>query len=157
MLYLARVFFWWMMSVVKFLITPFLMIFNPGQEHWSWIEVVLITSSGAAGGAYLFFHGGEYLIKIWQRLYDKWVQRFFRKKNKRIFSSTRRNIIRIKWKFGLHGLMLFSGLLSVPVASMLAAKFYRHQPNALPMIIIGFGIWSIVLTSIAYVVRWAYS
>jgi hypothetical protein len=149
MMYLARVVFWWMWSVVKFIITPFLMIFSPSEEHWSWIEVVLITSSGAAGGAYLFFHGGEYLVERWKR--------WFGKKPKRVFNATRRNIIRIKWKFGLKGLMLFSCILSVPLSAMLVAKFYRHQPNALPMLIIGFSIWSVVLTSIAYFIRLAYS
>jgi hypothetical protein len=53
--------------------------------------------------------------------------------------------------------MLISGLISVPLTSMLAAKFYRHQPNALPMIIIGFSLWSLVLTTIAYLMRLAYS
>jgi hypothetical protein len=149
MMYLARVIFWWMWSVVKFIITPFVMILKTSGEHWTWLEVVLITSSGAAGGAYIFFHGGEYLVQLWKR--------FFGKKPKRIFNATRRNIIRVKWKFGLKGLMLISGLISVPLTSMLAAKFYRHQPNALPMIIIGFSLWSLVLTTIAYLMRLAYS
>lgn len=143
--YLLKVAFWWFLSIVKFLITPFGMIFNPGsQEHWSWIETILVTSSGAALGVFIFFHAGEYI-------FDWWTQHFSRPR--KVFTRGRRRIIRLKWKWGLRGLMLVSGLISVPVASLLAAKFYRHDPNSLPLMIIGFFCWSVLLTSIAYGIK----
>ncbi|MFN9802110.1 MAG: hypothetical protein ACK54P_18980, partial [Bacteroidota bacterium] len=77
-----------------------------------------------------------------------WARQFGR--SKRVMTRGRRMIIRIKWKWGIKGLMLLSGLISVPVASLLAAKFYRHNPNALPMMIIAFFLWAILLTSVAY-------
>ena len=143
--YLARVAFWWFLSIVKFLIAPFAMIFNPGAEHWTWLETILITSSGAALGVFIFFHAGEYFIALWHFVFGK--------KKKKIFSPWKRRIIRLKWRWGIKGLMLISVLISVPVASVIAAKFYRHNNKALPMMIIGFFLWSLILTSIAYGIR----
>ncbi|MEY3398237.1 MAG: hypothetical protein RL220_831 [Bacteroidota bacterium] len=143
--YFMRVMFWWLAAIGKFLVTPFVMIFNQewslGSEHWSWLETVLVTSSGAALGTFIFFHFGEYIFN--------WFAHHLGK-NKRIFTPLRRRIIRMKWKYGIKGLMLISGLISVPVASLVAAKFYRHDQNALPLMIAGFFFWSLVLTSLAY-------
>jgi hypothetical protein len=143
--YFARVVIWWLIAIGKFLVTPFLMIFNNewyhSGEHWSWLETVLIASSGAALGTFIFFHFGHNIFG--------WFAHHMGK-NKRIFTPGRRRIIRLKWKYGVKGLMLISGLISVPVASLLAAKFYRHDNNTLPLMITGFFIWAIVLTSIAF-------
>jgi hypothetical protein len=142
-MYLLKVLGWWGLSFVKFLFVPFFMI-HSNKEHWSWLETILITSSGAAGGVFLFFHLGEYIFNWWAK--------HFGKKGK-VMTKGRRFIVRIKWKWGLKGLMLISGLISVPIASLLAAKFYRHNPNALPMMIIAFFVWSVLLTSLAYSTR----
>jgi len=142
--YFFRVGFWWLLSIVKFLFAPFGMIFNPGQEHWSWLETVMITSSGAALGVYIFFHAGEFIFEWWGRHFNRPTK---------TFTKVRRRIIKMKWKWGIHGLMLISGLISVPVASLLAARFYRHDPNSLPLMIIGFFFWSVLLTSIAYAIK----
>lgn len=144
-LIILKIIGWWALSIVKFLIVPFLMIYS-NQEHWSWLETILITSSGAAGGAFIFFHAGEYIFNFL-------TKHFGSKKKKKVFTRSRRMIIRMKWKYGIKGLMLISGLISVPVASIIAAKFYRHNPNSLPLMIIGFFIWSFMLTSIAYVAK----
>jgi len=142
-LYLLKILGWWGLSCVKFLFVPFFMI-HSNQEHWSWIETILISSSGAAGGVFLFFHLGEYLFGWWAKNFSR---------NKKLMTRGRRMIIRVKWKWGMKGLMLISGLISVPVASLLAARFYRHQANTLPLLIIAFFAWSLVLTSIAYTTK----
>lgn len=136
-----------MLSIVKFLFVPFTMMFDR-VEQYTWIEVVLTSTSGAALGCYIFFHGGEWIIEQSGKLFGK--------KQKRHFSSWKRRIIRIKWKFGLKGLMLISGLISVPFASILAAKFYRHVPGALPMMIIGFALWSLGLSTLAFALKALY-
>jgi hypothetical protein len=139
--YLARVFMWWLLSIVKFLVAPFSMIFNPGPEKWSLVETIAITSSGAALGVFIFFHFGEIIFD--------WLAHHFQTK-KRIFNRRNRFFIRIKHKWGFKGLLFVSGLISVPIASMVGAKLYRHNPNALPMLIIAFFCWSVLLSSIAY-------
>lgn len=144
--YVFKIVWWWLASIVKFLFTPFVMMSNPGSEHWSWLEIILITSSGAALGCYLFFHFGEFIMK-------KWTDIFPSKKPKKVFTSTRRRIIHLKMRFGIRGLMMISGLISVPVTAILTARYYKHDNSALSKIIIGFFVWSVVLTSLAYSFR----
>jgi len=139
-IYLLKVLGWWGLSCVKFLFVPFFMI-HSDAEDWTWIETVLISSSGAAGGVFLFFHLGEYLFKWWYRHIGR---------KRRVMTRGRRMIIRMKRRWGLGGLMFMSALISVPVASLLAARFYRHQSRTLPLMIIAFFLWSLVLTTIAY-------
>lgn len=142
--YIFKVFWWWLVSIVKFLVAPFLMMSNPGTEYWTFVEIVIITSSGAALGAFIFFHFGEFIMKKWKSK---------NKKKSKVFTPFRRTIIRLKTRFGIKGLMLVSGLLSVPIASLLCARYYKHDPSALAKLIFGFFIWSICLTSLAYIFR----
>ncbi len=136
-----KIFFWWMACIGKFLFVPFAMILDDGGEHWSWLGTIAITSSGAALGVYIFFHFGEYIFN--------WLAHVFWKPKKN-FKPWKRRIIKLKWRYGIKGLMLISGLISVPIASLVAAKFYRHNPNALSMMIVGFFFWSVLLSSVAY-------
>lgn len=140
--YMARVVGWWLLSIVKFLFVPFGMMLKPDVgEEWTWIETVFISATGAAGGAWIFFHFGEIIFD--------WLAHHFNTK-RRIFTRKNRWFIRIKHKWGMNGLLLISGLISVPVASMIGAKLYRHNSSALPKLIIAFFCWSVFLSSIAY-------
>lgn len=140
--YAFKVFGWWMLSVVKFLFVPFGMILKPDiGETWSWLEAILVSSTGAALGVFIFFHFGEYIFS--------WLAHHFNSKRK-IFNRRNRWFIRVKKRWGLNGLLLISGLISVPIASVVGAKLYRHNSTALPKLIIAFFCWSIVLSSAAY-------
>ncbi|MCC6601362.1 MAG: hypothetical protein IT223_11925 [Crocinitomicaceae bacterium] len=137
--YLLKIAGWWLLSIIKFLVVPFMMMHSQ-KEDWTWVEIILITSSGAAGGVFIFFHAGEYIFN--------WITRHFGRR-KKLMTKGRRFIIRVKSRWGIRGLMMISGLISVPVAALLAARFYHHQRNTLPLMIIAFFLWSVVLTSIA--------
>lgn len=140
--YFLKVVGWWMLAIVKFLFVPFGMLLKPDVgESWSLFEVIMISSSGAALGVFIFFHFGE-LIFDWLAHHLKASRKKFNRRN--------RWFIRVKQRWGLNGLMLIAGLISVPVASVLGAKLYRHNPSALPKLIIAFFIWSIALSTVAY-------
>lgn len=139
-IYFLKVAGWWGLSCVKFLFVPFFMIHSE-QEHWSWLETVLISSSGAAGGVFIFFHLGEYIFIWWYKHIGK---------KKKVMTKGRRWTIRMKHRWGIGGLMVISPFISVPVASLLAARFYRHNQATLPLMITAFFVWSVVLTSVAY-------
>ncbi|MEZ4800355.1 MAG: hypothetical protein R2809_11405 [Flavobacteriales bacterium] len=123
------------------------MMSNPGDKYWTFVEIILITSSGAALGAFLFFHFGEFLMQKSKSVQGQSAQK------KRVFTPMRRTIIRLKTRLGIKGLMLISGLISVPVASLLCARYFKHDKSALPKLILGFFLWSIFLTSLAYIFR----
>jgi hypothetical protein len=140
--YLLKVFGWWMLTIVKFLFVPFTMILKPDVgEQWSWMETILVTSTGAALGVFIFFHFGEIIFS--------WLAHHFNAK-KQIFNRRNRWFIRVKKRWGLNGLLLIAGLISVPIASVVGAKLYRHNSTALPKLIIAFFCWSVVLSSAAY-------
>jgi hypothetical protein len=140
--YFLRVIGWWSLAIVKFLFVPFGMLLKPDVgEEWSVLEAILVSSTGAALGVFIFFHFGEIIFS--------WLAHHLNTK-KRIFTKRNRWFIRIKHRWGLNGLLVISGLISVPIASVIGAKLYRHNSTALPKLIIAFFCWSIFLSSLAF-------
>lgn len=140
--YFLKVVGWWLLTIVKFLFVPFGMLLKPNVgEEWTLFEVITITSTGAALGVFIFYHFGEIIFN--------WLAHHFNTKRKK-FNRRNRWFIRVKQRWGFKGLMLIAGLISVPIASVLAAKLYRHMPNALPKLIIAFFCWSVVISTLAF-------
>lgn len=138
-------FLYGLLAVVKFIITPFT-IYATGKESIQFGEVVLTTGTGAAFGVLLFYYGGTYLFK--------WLGHFKSKKKKPVFTRGRRRIVFIKNKFGLIGFIVISVVISVPITSLLAAKFFKHNRFTPLWLICGFMIWSFILSSAAYYIKW---
>jgi hypothetical protein len=140
--YFIKIVGWWMLSIIKFLFVPFGMLLKPDVgEQWTWLEVIMVSSTGAALGVFIFFHFGEIIFS--------WLAHHFNAK-RRIFTRRNRWMIRVKKRWGLNGLLLISGLISVPIASVIGAKLYRHNSTALPKLIIAFFCWSVFLSTFAY-------
>jgi hypothetical protein len=139
--YAGKLLGWFVVCILKFLIAPFLLTI----DSYSFVEVILISTSGAAIGVFIFYHAGEIIFKWWSNLVGS---------RKKVFTPFKRKIILLKWKYGLKGLMVISGLISVPLASMLAARLYRHEKNPILMMILGFFLWSLMLTSIAFFMKY---
>src|SRR5690606_32676777 len=86
--YLLKIFGWWLLSIVKFLVVPFAMILKPDiGEHWNWLETVIITGSGASMGVYIFYHFGDYIFK--------WISARFSSNNKTTYPKQYKKFIRI--------------------------------------------------------------
>lgn len=143
--YLLHAIGWALLSIVKFLIVPFAMILKPDiGESWNWIETIIITASGASVGVYVFYHFGNYIFS--------WFDKKFSSQRKKI-TKKNRFFVRLKQKRGLKGLMLISGLISVPLAAVLAARLFRHDNTVLAKIVLAFWIWAIALSSIAWMMK----
>lgn len=134
--YMLKVLFWWAMTIVKFLFAAPAMVAT-NEYDWSFLEVWGITASGAALGVFIFYHFGESIFDYLDRK---------RRKKPKVFNRKNRWIVRLKMKYGLKGLLLVSGLISVPIASLLAARYFRSE-TTLPMVIMGFTLWSLLLTA----------
>jgi membrane protein DedA with SNARE-associated domain len=132
------------LAVVKFIITPFT-IYATGKETIQFGEVVVTTATGAAVGVLLFYYGGTYFFS--------WTSHLKSKKKKPVFTKGRRRIVKIKNKFGIVGFMAISAMLSVPITSLLAAKFFKHNRFTPLWLICGFIIWSLILSSMAYYIK----
>ena len=124
---------WIGMTVIKFAITPSLMIGN-GYQFW---ETWILTSASACVSVTLFYFFGSAIFK--------WVGQK-RKKEKSGFSARGRRTVTFLRKFGLIGLTLTSVFLSVPIAGVLSAKFFRDPRVVLPVLYFAFTGWSLLLT-----------
>ena len=132
--------FWSIAAVVKFLVTPSLMV----ARGWGFLTTVLVSSLGAGIGVLLFFYFGKWML-------NKWAKFRGEKEPKRpFFTSKRRRVVQFRRKFGMWGLLVVSGVISVPISAVLAAKYY-HRDERMPWILIlAFVIWAFVLTALSY-------
>ncbi|NNE55508.1 MAG: hypothetical protein HKN32_05775 [Flavobacteriales bacterium] len=133
-----------MASIFKFVLTPSAMIIAPND--WSFLEIVVIVGSGASLGVAIFYFFGD---KIFSYLDSK------RKNAPKRFTRFNRFITKVKMRYGLKGLLLLCGLISVPISSLLAARYFRSD-TTLPLLVMSFWIWAVFLTSISYLIRWLF-
>lgn len=133
---------WWMfMSIVKFLFVPSLMI----ARGASLLLTVVTTTAGAFLGIQVFFYFGKFLMRHW----SAWMATIRPNRPPRaIFTPGRRRLVRMRDRFGILGLLLISGLISVPISAMIAAKFYNRVPGVTAWLTLAFAAWSFVLASL---------
>ena len=132
---------WWLLSAFKFLFVPFLYIQSNDGTLYHLLVSIILTSTGGAAGAIVFFHLSALIIA--------------RKKSRQAvkFSKSKRKIIAIKQSWGLRGILFISAFISVPLAAIITAKFYRHTPKALSKLITALAIWSVVLSLLSFTIK----
>jgi membrane protein DedA with SNARE-associated domain len=127
-----------LLSGVKILFTPIGMIASGQYSFWT---TIIITSAGGVLGTVVFFFLGKTIIKS---LKSKKPQKKFTKQN--------RWIVRTKNRFGLIGIAATMGIVSVPLATILVAKYFGHEKKALPVLIFTAISWSFAVTTISYMI-----
>lgn len=133
------------MSVLKFMFSG-LVSYGFGHSYWF---TVLLTGLGACVGTVFFYITGARVLE-WFRL--RFVQRQAERKArglkpKKVFTRTNRFIVRIKRSYGLPGLAVLPPILSIPITSVLAAKYFRHDRRTLPVLLSAVLVWSVVLST----------
>jgi hypothetical protein len=74
-------------------------------------------------------------------------------KQKKKFTKTNKLIVRIKHKLGIIGVAFYAPLfLSIPIGTIITAKFYGKEKRTFPLIILGIGINGVITTGIAYII-----
>jgi len=134
------IFFW---AMVKFLFAPVTAIL--AIPEISWIENYLLCVSGALTGASFFYFSSVYLIN---RTQERRARKGIIKKK-----FTRRNklIIKTKNSIGLWGLaFLTASFISIPLGSIITAKFYRHDKKTIFIIYLAIAIVGAISTTITY-------
>ena len=62
-------------------------------------------------------------------------------------------IVRIKRRFGIFGISMYAPLiLSVPIGSIITAKFYGKDKRTFPLIVVGIIINGALTTGLAYLI-----
>ena len=135
---------WTVAAVLKFLVTPSAMVaagFGAWTAWWT-------TSVGASLGVAGFWSFGKWLFK-W--LEEKMGPRPDR--GKKVFTPQRRRIVRLKNTMGWKGLLLVSGIISVPLAVAIGAKYFRDIPGARFQLMLAFAVWSAMLTFLSWTLK----
>lgn len=139
---MGEILFWLFMSIVKFLVTPSLMV----AAGYSCISTIIITSVGAFLGVVVFY-------KLGMRIFN-WIAELDlvggKKKKKKVVTPTRRRLVELKNKYGFAGILLISVVISVPISSIVVAKYFSNKPAAMYVLGGAFFVWSIILTLISW-------
>ena len=136
-----------LLSSVKFLLAPSAAV---AAGH-GFLKTIIITFSGGSCGILFFYYMGGWAVdKISCMINGSKKQDSNSIQKKRIFTKKNKWIIKIKSKFGLAGLSIITpGIISIPVGSILAAKYFKKHPNTIAYLIISVFLWSVLLTSLS--------
>lgn len=127
-------------GMVKILFTPWI-AFSLGGKFGG---AVLWTFVGGCSGTLLF-----YRISAW--LIEQARLRAVRKQIRsgipaRVFTRFNKYVVRVKRMHGLFGIAAVLPFISIPVGSVLAAKYFKHDRRTIPALLGSVAVWSVVLS-----------
>jgi hypothetical protein len=127
---------------------------GPGLKL-SFFETYLSCVSGAFLAAVIFYFSSEFFLKKAHQKrvsnHLKAIETGIQLKPKRKFTRFNKFIVRLKKRFGIYGISLFAPfILSVPLGSIVSAKFYGKEKKTFPLILIGIAFTGLITTGLAY-------
>ncbi len=143
-------------SSIKFLIAPALS-FSMGLNF---LQTLLSTTTGGITGVVFFFFLSRWLILLYARYFVFYMHKI--KKNiygflnleipviipARRFTRRNRFIIKIIRKYGLTGIVVLTPvLLSIPIGTFLATRYYSSNRYLLVYLISSVLFWSLLMSS----------
>ncbi|MBL4862325.1 MAG: hypothetical protein JKY09_04840 [Crocinitomicaceae bacterium] len=140
-----------LLSIVKFMFAPF---GGPSLEL-SFFETYFACVSGGIFGATVFYFSAGYFM---QRAAEKRL-RIARKRiaeglppiDRKIFTRMNKMVVKMKASIGIIGITFWAPFfLSVPIGSIITAKFYGDERRTFPLIILGMFFNGFVTTGLAY-------
>lgn len=139
------------LSIIKFLFTP---LGGPALKLTFWETYLTCVSGGVFGAAVFYFSASYFMRRAAEKRAEyckKCLAQGVEITQKRKFTRGNKFIVRVKMKLGIFGTAMWVPLfLSVPLGSIITAKFYGHDKRTFPIIVLGFFVNGMVMTSIAY-------
>ncbi len=110
---------------------------------FGWLETIAITFVGGMLGIVVFFYFGKALFRWFDMIKAK-----FGKKNtqKKVFSKNSRRLVHIKKRYGLVGMASLMPVISIPIAVMIALKYYGDDRRFFPIFFTVLFFEAIILT-----------
>ena len=131
-----------LMSGLKFFAAPFL----AKTFGFTYLETILVTTLGGVVGVFVFFNLGSRIVHFFPN--------FFKpiNTNRKIFTKKNKFYVRLIRNYGLFGVAIFSPILiSIPVGSFLAARFFQNQKiMALAIMCAAVLIWSVSISTFLF-------
>ncbi|MES2800813.1 MAG: hypothetical protein V4638_12405 [Bacteroidota bacterium] len=148
----------WGSFITVFLLSTFKFMFAPFTGailKLTFLETFLICAAGGTFGAAVFYFSAEYFMKRskakHQLTYELAIKNNLQWIPKKKFTKFNRFIIRLKRTFGIYGISFWAPFfLSVPIGSIITAKFYGKLKKTFPLIVLGMFINSLIMTSFAH-------
>lgn len=145
------------LSMIKFMFAPF----GGPRLGLTFTETYLSSISGAIFAAIIFYFSSEYFLKRAHVSRKKKIQQALetgiplkKKKNSTFFNKI---IVRLKRRFGIYGISLFAPfVMSVPLGSIVSAKFYGKDKRTFPLMIVGICFTGSITTSLAYFAKYLF-
>lgn len=131
--------------------TPFL---GP-KSGLNFLETYLSCVSGALLSSALFYFASEYFMKRAHKSkvkkYKESLKNGVNPRVKKNFTRTNKFIVKLKNSVGRIWFTLFAPLfLSIPLGSIVCAKFYRRNPFTYPLIVVGIFVNGAIITILAF-------
>lgn len=152
------------LSGVKFLLAPPLSF----KLGFTFSQTVLVTTIGGILGVIFFFYLSEIIIRLFKRIWP-YIKAFFNKneikpkpvrikqsneKPKKNFSRKNKFIVNTRRKYGLWGIAALTPiLLSIPLGTFLANKYYRNKKSVLLSLTVSVICWSLIMSSIYAILK----
>ena len=136
-------------ACTKFLASAFVGINGFGLKT---LETFITICLGGVVGTTVFYFLGNKLISISQKKRLKKINKLVSegKSAQKIMTKTNKLIVKTKHIFGVWGLaFLTASFISIPIGSIICAKFYRHKKSTVFIIYLFVIINSILLSLLA--------
>jgi hypothetical protein len=139
------------LSTIKFLFTPF----GGPAAKLSFFETYFVCVAGGIFSAAVFYFASDYFMKRAQAKKIQKLEEALAKgieiPSKKIFTKANKTIVRMKNKLGIFGISFYAPLfLSVPIGSIITAKFYGKEKKTFPLIVLGMFVNGLITTGLAY-------
>lgn len=147
------------LSGIKFLLGPPLSF----KLGFSFFQTVIVTTIGGLIGVIFFFYLSEILLRFFKKSWP-YIKAFFgiselkpqparvkkiNGKQKKNFSRKNKFIVNTRRKYGLWGIAILTPvLLSIPLGTFLANKYYRNKKSVLFSLGVSVICWSLVMSTI---------
>lgn len=146
-------------SAIKFLVAaPTSYMFG-----YSYLHTIINMVVGGLIGVTFFYYTGRYIFArypVWERKMKRFYHRMLgipyhiqhareiKAAPKKVFTRKNRTIIKIREKFGFAGLIILTPvLLSIPVGTFIAVKYYSRRSDLLGWLSVSVVVWSVLLST----------
>ena len=126
-----------------------------GLTFW---ETLILCLIGGYISATVFYFGSSYFMQLSVKSHARRIRKAESKgkvipKNRK-FNKTNRRIIFFKQKIGrFFSCWAFPLFLSIPIGSIITAKFYKHHRQTFPLIILFLTIDCFIITGSTYFIK----
>lgn len=140
--------------------------------HFSFINTILITSIGGVSGIIFFTFFWEHVIKLYFWFVHSYLYRFPKirialrnikyrivkpKSERKVPFKRKRRYVWLKMNAGILGIALFTPiLLSIPIGSFLAVRFYGRTIKTILILSITLIAWSIIISFLIHFAEFRY-